>query len=60
VGPSSKAERTFSLRCSAHWYDCSVRVDELPDFVRRFAGRVETRLHSFSDRPLGGPALGDR
>ena len=60
VGPSSKAERTFSLRRSAHWYDFSVRVDEVPDFVRRFAGRVETGRHSFSDPALGGPALGDR
>jgi phospholipase C len=60
VGPASATERTLPLRRSAHWYDFSIRVDELPGFVRRFAGRVETGRHSFSDPALGGPALGDR
>jgi phospholipase C len=51
---------SWSLSDSARWYDFSVEVDGKPGFLRRFAGRVETGRHSFSDPALGGIALGDR
>jgi len=37
------------------WYDFSVKVTGHPEYVRRFAGRVETGRHTVSD-----PALGQR
>ncbi len=38
---------------SGGWYDFTVVIDELPDFQRRFAGRVETGKPSISDPRMG-------
>lgn len=38
------------------WYDVSVRLEGRPDFLQRYAGRVETGKSSISD-PLMGMAL---
>ena len=38
--------------------DFSVKVKELPDYSRRFAGRVETGKDSISDPAMGGVAIG--
>jgi phospholipase C len=48
------------LRSSGHWYDFSVTVRGQADYSRRFAGRLETGRHSFSDPAMFGPALGDQ
>jgi phospholipase C len=48
------------LRASGHWYDFSVTVRGQADYSRRFAGRMETGHHSFSDPAMFGPALGDQ
>ena len=50
----------FALERSAHWYDFTVTVHNLPSFRRRFAGHIETGRDSLSDPALGGPARGDQ
>lgn len=53
VAPGEEAEQTWALFDSAYWYDFTARVAEQPSWVRRFAGRVETGRHSFSDPAMG-------
>jgi phospholipase C len=60
VGPHAAEEQHWPLRQSGYWYDLTVRVDSLPGFSRRFAGRLETGRDSFSDPAMGGAALGDQ
>jgi phospholipase C len=43
----------WHLGDSGGWYDFTVLIDELPDFQRRFAGRVETGKPSISDPRMG-------
>jgi len=50
----------LSLAASNRWYDFSLKVDSLPGFSRRFAGRLETGAPSVSDPAMYGPALGDQ
>jgi phospholipase C len=38
---------------NAYWYDLSAAVSGQPDYLRRFAGRVETGRHTISDPALG-------
>jgi phospholipase C len=38
---------------NAYWYDFSATVSGQPDYVRRFAGRLETGRHTVSDPALG-------
>lgn len=42
------------------WYDFSLRLQDFNGFGRRFAGRLENGLDSFSDPALAGPALADQ
>jgi phospholipase C len=42
------------------WYDFIVRVRGQPDYMRRFAGRMETGADSFSDPAMHGTAIGDQ
>jgi phospholipase C len=39
-----------------NWYDFSLRVKNLPGWLRRFAGHLENGLPSISDPALQGPA----
>ena len=48
------------LTTSGGWYDFSVTVRGQVDYSRRFAGRLETGLPSFSDPAMFGPALGEQ
>ena len=41
------------LKKSYHWYDFSVTVEGAAGYLRRFAGRVETGEHGFSDPAMG-------
>jgi phospholipase C len=52
VAPFATNVHMWNLHRSGHWYDFSVHVRELPDFVRRFAGRVETGRAGISDPAL--------
>lgn len=53
VAPYATSVHMWNLHRSGQWYDFSVRVRELPSFVRRFAGRVETGRDSISDPAMG-------
>jgi phospholipase C len=44
----------LNLQKSHGWYDFSIRVKGHTDFEKRYAGRVETGKHSFSDPLMGG------
>lgn len=48
------------LAASGHWYDFSVTVRGQADYLRRFAGHVETGLPGFSDPAMFGPARGEQ
>jgi phospholipase C len=50
----------WSLDRSARWYDITAEARGLPEFGRRFAGRVETARDGLSDPALGGPARGEQ
>jgi phospholipase C len=54
LAPGATAVKVFPLQDSANWYDLSLRVRELPGYLRRLAGRVETGVDGISD-----PALAD-
>jgi phospholipase C len=49
VPAGGSASLRLNLGKSRRWYDFSVRVTGAPRFLRRFAGRVETGEHGFSD-----------
>lgn len=54
IGLSEKNIATIlDLKSSYGWYDFSVTVKGHPSFEQRFAGRVETGEHSFSDPFMG-------
>jgi phospholipase C len=53
--PGREVEHHWQLRKSANWYDFSVMSDAIGGYERRFAGRMETGKHGFSD-PAGGTA----
>jgi phospholipase C len=44
----------LSLDKSRNWYDISVTVEGYPDYLRGFAGRVETGRDGFTDPKMGG------
>jgi phospholipase C len=48
-----KASAVLALGRSLRWYDFSVTVEGTPDFLRRYAGRVENGEHGFSDPAMG-------
>ncbi|RSZ56878.1 phospholipase C, phosphocholine-specific [Massilia atriviolacea] len=58
VAPGAVSEQAWPLCDCGNWYDFSVRVNELPGYVRRFAGRVETGKDTVSDPAMGTLALG--
>lgn len=43
----------FHLADSFHWYDLAVKVKGYHAFEKRFAGRVETGKHSYTDPLMG-------
>jgi len=53
VMKAKNAATILDLKASHGWYDFSVTVKGYPLFEQRFAGRVETGEHSFSDPFMG-------
>ena len=53
MAPRGESTVRIPVVNSAYWYDFSVTVSGQPDYVRRFAGRVETGKHTVSDPALG-------
>lgn len=53
VAPKTSHNLHFDLTDSGRWYDFVVTCKELPEFQRRFAGRVETGQHGITDPAMG-------
>ena len=53
LAPGAELEQVLELSGSGAWYDFSVTLDGDEDFLRRYAGRVETGRHSISDPAMG-------
>ncbi len=49
LAPGQTFEQTWPLEANGHWYDFSVHCEDMPAYLRRFAGRMETGKHSISD-----------
>jgi phospholipase C len=56
VPAGATIEHPWPLAETANWYDVSVRAEQLPQFLRRFAGRIETGRDGISDPAMGMPA----
>lgn len=54
VAPAGAVEWHWDLRRHHGWYDLTFRVDGLPGYARRVAGRLETGRHGISDPAVGG------
>jgi phospholipase C len=54
IVPNAKAVVVINLEKSFGWYDFSVKLDGADGFAKRYAGRVETGRHSYSDPLMGG------
>jgi phospholipase C len=52
--PGAKANVSWPLKPSAHWYDVAIAVDGEPAYLHRFAGHFETGEASLSDPLMGG------
>jgi phospholipase C len=53
VSASGFVEDRWAIANSAHWYDISITIDGNENFLRRFAGHIETGKPSLSDPALG-------
>jgi phospholipase C len=51
--PGGDRRLVLALGQSHHWYDFSVTIAGADQFLRRFAGRVETGKNGFSDPVMG-------
>ncbi|WP_431260151.1 phosphocholine-specific phospholipase C [Roseateles chitinivorans] len=60
VPARSRSEVRVPVAVAAHWYDVSVRVSGQTDFLRRFAGHIETGAPSVSDPAMEGVAKADQ
>ncbi len=49
LAPDQEVEQTFTLGNSGNWYDFTVADTASANYLRRFAGRVETGRHGVSD-----------
>ncbi len=56
VGAHGSSSRRLALGNSFNWYDYSLRVTEMPGWLRRFAGHLENGEDSVSDPAMHGPA----
>ena len=56
----SRSNLRLSLTPSQNWYDHSLRVKELPGWLRRFAGHLENGKPSISDPAMQGAAQLDQ
>ncbi len=53
LAPGQSVEDYRLLQASAQWYDITVEVEELPGYLRHFAGHLETGRDSTSDPAMG-------
>jgi phospholipase C len=60
VAARSRSTIRLPLAASHNWYDYSVRVNDVPGWLRRFAGHLENGQPSISDPAMHGPARLDQ
>lgn len=60
VAARSRSSLRLALVTSQHWYDFSLRVKEMPGWLRRFAGHLENGQPSISDPAMQGAAQLDQ
>ena len=53
LGPRTELTVRIPVAANGYWYDISATVSGQTDYLRRFAGRVETGRHTVSDPALG-------
>jgi phospholipase C len=53
IAPGKSALIVLDLAKSYNWYDVSIKVQGHESFTKRYAGRIETGKHSFSDPFMG-------
>jgi phospholipase C len=53
LAPGARTNSVWAIEGSHHWYDVTVTIDEVPGFVRRLAGHMETGRPSRSDPGFG-------
>ena len=53
LGGGKSTEVWFDIAASGRWYDFTVTAEDVPEFSRRFAGRMENGTHSVSDPAMG-------
>lgn len=53
VAPNQQKKQLWSLADSGNWYDFTIIVEGMEGYTRRFAGRIETGVHSISDPATG-------
>jgi len=51
--PGEKIKKMINLQASYNWYDIKISVEGHQDFLRKYAGRVETGQHGFTDPMIG-------
>lgn len=51
--PNQKIHRTIALVKSKHWYDLGIVFKGYDEFSRRYAGRVESGKHGYTDPMIG-------
>jgi phospholipase C len=50
VAPGASVDDHWLLTPASGWYDLSVTAVEMPEYLRRFAGHIETGRPSISDQ----------
>jgi phospholipase C len=53
LAPRAELVVRLPVADNGYWYDFSATVSGQPDYLRRFAGRIETGRHTVSDPALG-------
>lgn len=53
LAPGETAQVPVDLSSSTRWYELELTVDGAPDYIRRYAGRVETGEDGQSDPQIG-------
>jgi len=53
VAPRTEVVVRIPVASNGYWYDFSATVSGQTDYLRRFAGRLETGRHTVSDPALG-------
>ncbi|MBA4055496.1 MAG: phospholipase C, phosphocholine-specific, partial [Marivirga sp.] len=53
IAAKDQVKLIMNLAKSFRWYDFTVRVKEAPHFLQRYAGRVETGDHGYTDPAMG-------